>query len=158
MITKKSTAKDDTPESAFLKIPVSEAMALIQDRIDKGEVLFSRAINNQPEMDAARDEEKRWTDYNAELLARIFTTEQIKKEYLRNGFRIVALSYIHETPVSQHVLNFRKDVRAKIEALRSVSEKLPLLAPQSPTAIDHRAATPSVSTKKVFIVHCHMMA
>ena len=61
--------------------PRSEVAAQLQERIECGQEILNRQISTYPEMKASESDAIRWRDYNSKLLKRLFTTEDLYKEY-----------------------------------------------------------------------------
>jgi hypothetical protein len=80
LMAKKSNPSSPQP---ILELVVSreDAEGKIQDRIQKGKELLNRQITVWEEMKAARNDYYKWSDYNKELIKRLFTNESLAQEY-----------------------------------------------------------------------------
>jgi len=111
------------PKRATLQMPRSEAEARIQEQIEKGRGLLELRIRTEAELERARDEEERWSNYNVELLRCIVDTDELAHEYrpphLTGGFVISVFAI--------KVKEFYGDVRRNINCLESILERLSLI-------------------------------
>lgn len=142
---------------ARLEIPREEAKANLLTRVALGEELSQRSVNSTAMLDELRAEYRRWTEYNAEMLRRIFSSTEYQLEYDRAGF-IGAMVIGYGQPFSEKVSDFREGVVLKINKLRSLAERLDLID-VSPTAVEARAVpslgftTSRAISDRVFLVH-----
>jgi len=94
----------------------SEAERKLQERIEKGEALLReipRKPSDQQAVQAFLDKKRLWSDYNAELLNSLFTTQQKHLEY-----------------VNSMQSGFIADFKEKILYLKSLRDQLPLIPEQ----------------------------
>ncbi|WP_296617206.1 nucleotide-binding protein [Sphingomonas sp.] len=107
-------------------------------------------------MDAANNDYKRWSEYNEELLRRMFSSAEYATSYssVYGGSMVVVWGgrQFHED-----VQEFRESVDAKINNIRSLAERLDLIA-EAPSAVDADAVPQTRRVvhsggKKVFVVH-----
>ena len=85
-------------------------------------------IRNEVDLDKARTEKSKWSDYNTEFLRRIVDTEDWAKEY-HPGFFIASLGRV---PFYAMVEEFYSDIRRYINRLESILGRLELV-PESPS-------------------------
>ena len=78
---KKTTSEPKLP--AELLISRDDAKSRLQERIQKGLELKQAQINSREALDVAKNEYSKWNSFNAELLKRIFSTEDLADEYSR---------------------------------------------------------------------------
>ena len=69
------------PKRATLQMPRPEAEARIRKQIEKGQELLELRIGNSAELEQARNEKRKWSDFNAELLRRIVDTDELVNDY-----------------------------------------------------------------------------
>jgi len=150
---KKRPAATREPVPLLLTTSPDIAAAKIDDRIRRGEEIKVRRIANEDDYEEARNAYKTWSDYNTELLKRLFTSEEIAEEYKRwygGGIMVAREIYLQEK-----ISDLHKDVDTKIQRLRSIRERLELI-PMAPGASGGPARREhSVSTKRAFVVHGH---
>lgn len=136
-----------------LVVSITDAEAKIQDRIDKGSELLKAAINSWEQLEATRKDYYKWSDYNEEMLKRLFTNDSLASEY-RSFFGAV----VGGAPPSlaEEIHDLRKDIGEKIHRLESIKERLELIPSRTThTAIVSAPVMSKTKTNKVFIVHGH---
>lgn len=140
------------PKRATLQVPRSEAEARIREQIEKGKRLLELQIRNSAELEQARNEEEKWSDFNAELLKRIVDTDELVKKYYPGG------GFVSWGPVpfAAEVEEFYSDIKRYITCLESILGRLELI-PESPALAQRTREQPIESHPKVgrrvFIVH-----
>lgn len=136
-----------------LQVPRSEAEARIREQIEKGKRLLELQIRTEAELEQARREERKWSDYNAELLKRVVDTDELGDDYLPLGF--VSLG---SRPFAARVEGFYSGVKGDISRLESIFGRLELI-PESPALAQRTKEQPIESRpevgRRVFIVHGH---
>jgi len=150
-MARKTTPQPPTPDPE-LQVSREEAAQKIADRIALGEELHARGISSVEQLESAKNEYRRWSSYNEEMLQRLFTTHKFAEEYSWWG---AASIVFHEKTLAERVRDFREDIQEKIHRLGSVGDRLglvPLAVGVRPTAI---AALARERTNKVFVVHGH---
>ena len=141
------------PSPPELLMPRSEAEASLQARIEKGEELRGRPIQTKDEFDRIEKESDRWSDYNTEMLRRMFSTSELADEYAVE----MSSGWYPDKPLSEFIGDFRDGVDVRLNRLTSILERLeliPLAKTITPTA---RPAGPTVAarSRRVFVVHGH---
>ena len=138
----------------MLRVPRGEAAQKLENQISKGNELLSRTIASDAEMDLFLRDKQVWSDYNAELLRSLFTTDDMRAEYI--SVELAQESYIFDDQIVAAI----DDVKAKITYLHSLVQRLDLI-PEDINSRD-RAAGPSEEglrkgpfNRRVFIVHGH---
>ncbi len=147
-------AKKKEPDQLPVKLlmPVVEARQKIADRIEKGKAIIQIPVSSEPGLKKVRDEYYKWSDYNRELLTRMFSNESMADEYSDFfGVGITGKSFREE------IEDFHSDVQDKIRRLESISERLELIPLAEATAgKDSKTIVATAKDKsKVFIVHGH---
>jgi predicted nucleotide-binding protein len=123
----------------------------IRERIEKGIPLRDRQILSPEELDRARKERRKWSDFNTELLTRIFDNESVAEEYNRSpGMFSIPM----DPSLGERIEDFRDDMATSITRLESVLERLDLIPEAQP---HHSPARPirAIDNRKVFLVHGH---
>jgi len=150
--SKKPKADDGRPN---LTIPRAEADKKLLERIAIGEELRSREIQNKGQLEEAQGVWYKWSEYNSELLKRIFDSSAMADEYDQPLHLFYAVG---DTSLAEDAKEFRGDVGALCRGLGSIRERLPLI-PEPQGA--ETGATPATTGKdvpesrKVFVVHGH---
>ncbi len=142
-------------EPVGLTISRDEAASRIKDRIVKGHELKSALVDTHESYESSTKEYRLWEDYNKEMLKRIFTTDEISKEY---GRWIRTLVMRKRPPsLGEKIENLHDDIDGKTDRLKSILGRLELIPVSGEEAQPRSAATvePQAPSKKVFLVHGH---
>lgn len=133
-----------------LLISRSDARRRLEDRIVKGAAIRDLAINSREDYETAKQQFRKWDDFNGELLQRIFDNQTFAKEYnWYPGFGSVPLNPSLGQLIEQH----RKNVITHITRLESLLERLDLV-PEAPSAVSHTPAPAASSlSRQAFVVH-----
>ena len=137
------------PKRATLQMPRSEAEARIRKQIEEGRKLLELQIRTEAELKQARNEEEKWSDFNAELLKRIVDTDELVNDYYPPGFAIGLPSSF-----DAQVREFCFDVEGAITRLESILGRLPLI-PESPELAQPVKKQKAEVGRRVFVVHGH---
>lgn len=148
-----------TPETSdelpLLKVPRAEAEELISHRIIKGYDLADKvvaAIRSDYDLENGRSEFTKWSDYNADLLEKIFDNKRIASDYRYSSVGIAA----GWSSLDNKVKLLGQQVVEDINKLESIFERLELYA-EVGTLSDTiaRESSPRSPGRKVFVVHGH---
>ncbi|MGZ5126762.1 MAG: TIR domain-containing protein [Burkholderiales bacterium] len=131
-----------------------DAKARLQERIEKGLELKQRRVDTREAYENLSNDFSKWDAFNNELLKRLFTTDELAKEYSFWGVMAIAMG---ERSLGEKIAEIYKDVDNKIHRIDSIIDRLELI----PLSVDvHNTGLtppqPSASqprTKKVFVVH-----
>lgn len=144
------------PKRAALQVPRSEAEARIRERIEKVQSLLELQISNSAELEQARSEKRKWSDFNAALLRRIVDTDELVNDYYPSAG--IGFLPLEPVPLATLVKEFHYDVRKYITCLESILDRLELI-PESPTLAQPTKEWPIGSypevSRRVFVVHGH---
>jgi predicted nucleotide-binding protein len=149
--------QNDPPKTpATLTQTVDQAKAALTDRIRIGHGLLEHQIKHGGDMEIAKANFQKWTDYNVSMLERMFTTEQIAREYEWSGSGSVTMVFGERSPADD--FNYKLDaIKAEIQNLDSLLDRIELYASSPPSAQARarpaRAALSAASPSRVFIVH-----
>ena len=146
-MTRRPATPLPTPVPLALKQPRTETAGKLQERIDTGEELRVRQVRSTQEAKAYMHDATAWSDYNEELLRRLFTNDSISQEF-RMGGGPVSGQYDHS---NMHEL-YRETTENHIGILRSILGRLDLF-PEAAAII--RDPTQQRDLSKVFVVHGH---
>lgn len=153
MATKRTPAPPTPKQPLELTIPRDEAKARLQERIEKGLELKQRRVETRETFEALSNDYKKWNSFNSELLKRVFTTDEMAKEYDLWGAMSISM---HEPSLGEKIVRFYKDIDNKIHRLDSIIERLeliPLSAAIQTSVPTHESSPVLPRTKKVFVVH-----
>lgn len=157
MATRQKPTSTELKLLTELLISRHDAKSRLQERIQKGLEIKQAQINSREALDSTRNEYNKWNSFNAELLKRIFSTEELADEYSHwIGIGIIAM---REPSLGEKIAELYKDIDQKIHRIDSIIERLELIplnnaavAGAAPISEPQRSPT---KTKKVFVVHGH---
>lgn len=125
-----------------LRMSKEEVEEKIQARIEKGQQLHDQQIDSKDQLDRAKADFRKWSNYNSTLLSKLFDNSSIVKEY--DGIPFV---FGWTNPSLNDQINwYRRDVAKKVNRLEGILNKLELYDEPSDT---HQ----SNFGDEVFIVH-----
>ena len=144
-----------------LRVNREEARQEIEAQIEKGQQLHVRQINSDDELEKARSESKKWSDYNETLLLRLFDNTSIA-EYAYTDFNDFPgfISY-KPMPLSEELDYYQKGMDSSINSLEGIRDRLELydepsdLPQRTPDNAGISNTSQSTFGDKVFIVHGH---
>ncbi|MBX7133993.1 MAG: nucleotide-binding protein [Fimbriimonadaceae bacterium] len=148
-MAKTSTASQPAP--AKLTVPRSEAAAKLDERITIGEALLAKRIDSKGAFESVRHDYYTWSEYNRELLTRIFDTSQYQKEYDAWG----AMSGTMNPTLNEEVARLQEDIASDCRKLRSLRDRLNLIDEVPVVARAAATSAPPAPSTNVFIVHGH---
>jgi len=151
MVRRAAQSQPDVP--LFLTMPREEAAKRIQDRIGVGSELKTRQISTKQGFDEVAKALWTWSEYNEELLGRMFTSPRIAEEYRASMRFFIARDY----SLAEGINDLHRSIDTKIRRLSSVKERLELI-PLAPSVAEEQPVSlraPSVAGDKVFLVHGH---
>lgn len=137
----------------LLIVPRALAEAQIQERIDEGTAFLISPVNSPQDLDELRRRQRRWHDYNTQLLETLFSESDEAQKYARTGPQVVAVS----TTLGQAIVDFHHDVQLRVNRLRSLQERLGLFQEDQtvPVARSLEEGEDGNRGDAVFIVHGH---
>lgn len=149
------TSKPQAPEAPLeLLVSRDEAKTRLQERIEKGLELKQRRVDTRDAFDTLSNDFSKWDAFNSELLKRLFTNDELAKEYDFWGAMAISM---REPSLGEKIADVYKDVDKKIHRLDSIIERLELIplsmAAQSAVPVQQEALPSQPRTKKVFVVH-----
>lgn len=121
--------------------------AELAERMRLGQELLETPIYVEQDLERVREEYYTWSDVNAELLRRRFTTTEFADGYSRASPKVVFM----EASLGQRVDDFHDDVRDKLRRLRSVRERLQFC--DEPAGGDEAAEPVAATGDEIFIIH-----
>lgn len=164
----------EEPHKAYLMMPADEFRSALKNRIVLGKELLNIKVPrntssyglsgcasfgyvsqeerqyNKQEIEAFKNEYKKWTGYNSELLKQAFDIpeNEYKREYDNVG-EIILLG--HEDVMEE----YHKKINRKIAALERLIDQSPLLPKANVLNTPLDKKPDGSKSKKVFIVHGH---
>jgi predicted nucleotide-binding protein len=142
---------------ALLTKSRSEARQQLIARQEAGYALIERSTHSSETLEVLQADYKKWSQYNVELISRMFTTDQYKTEYDWSTYsHVISMG---RTSLSDERNNLTKSIAKKVEAISSLAERLDLineivgLSPDN-AVITHKAP-PIKLSRNVFLVHGH---
>lgn len=160
-MVRRTTTTPPPQAPAKLVIPTAEAREKLLARRDAGEQLSgaSTRIASEAQLEIERAAFRKWSDYNFELLRRMFDTEEYAKGYQNAGTSgFVAIS-MYPQPFHETVSEHYERVHAKVIYLDNLAERIDLISVSpsaplpSPSLPQNERVTREPSNSKVFIVH-----
>jgi predicted nucleotide-binding protein len=150
-MTRRSGEAPVEPKRATLQMPRSEAESRIKARIEEGNQLLERQIRNEAELKVAQAEQKKWSDYNEELLRRIADTDDLVRDYVPS----VGVAGLGFASFVDEVEWFKGDLQFYITRLESILGRLELI-PEPPELASSTSPKQSLEvSNRVFVVHGH---
>ncbi|HWF45041.1 MAG TPA: hypothetical protein VG537_10400 [Candidatus Kapabacteria bacterium] len=111
------------PEESHLIKSRAEAEEKLDTRIKEGEALETEQITSRQQLDAAQERYSTWTSYNRTLLKKLFSGDEVQREYNGSGFGIFSLS---PTSLTEDIREHIKDVHEKVLRLKTIRSKVEL--------------------------------
>lgn len=143
--------KTPTPEQVpHLLVHRSKANDDFSAQLKVGEALRDRQINELADLDAAKAERSRWQDYVVLMIKRFISPPEFAREFEYSSRGVYSMN---PSP-AQRVQYYRDDMKASINELKSIIERLPLMEELAGVA-ETLNSKPVVETSYVFIVHGH---
>jgi predicted nucleotide-binding protein len=133
-----------------LSRPRAEAAKLLEERIRLGRDILNRPIQTANDLAIYKADDRKWMEYNYELLKTLFTSEAPAREY-RGG--IPQFAIMHDER-----LNFRNSqtkTTHQITKLESILERLGLYPEPTVDMTPSAVQAPAPDLSKVFVVHGH---
>lgn len=142
----------EPPPEPELVVRRAEASAKIQERIHIGKEIRQRRIDTADQLEAARRDRRRWSDFTAQLLTQLFTTHAVADDFLAfHGGQ--ALPW--PPSLYDELESFSEDLDHTINQLESIYERLegglyPERTPSEGPAAERRDPTTNLWAREVF--------
>lgn len=141
----------EPPPEPELLVHRAEASAKIQEQIHSGKEIRQRRIDTTDQLEAARRDRRRWSDFTAQLLKQLFTTHAVADDFLAfHGGQ--ALPWPHS--LYDELESFFEGLDHTINQLESIYERLEGgLYPErsrSESAAERRDPTTNLWAREVF--------
>lgn len=135
----------------MLVVSKDEARGKIEKQIDEGQHLLALSIGSEQELEQLSSDYSEWSDYNAELLLRLFDNDEISKEY--SAFYGAAFSM--NPTFADRIEYVHRDIKSSLDRLRSILRRIELFdEPESAANQETESASP-IDSSRVFVVHGH---
>jgi hypothetical protein len=151
-MVRKGSAPPSQPERPRLLKPRAAAAELIQRRIDEGEELLRFAGASGSPRDV-EEKERIWNDYTRQLLKRLFTTEEISREF-------GSMRSTWDPNIGEYLRNLAREIRGMLVGLRSILRRLELfeeVPDATPVSVAPVVEDPDQAVtspgRDVFVVH-----
>jgi len=140
----------EIPQRSVPKLKVSphEAKLKITEQIERGTKILRSPFHNEEAFASAKATRQLWVSYVSQLLLSLFDGDSICSEF--HGLSVFVRG---DLLPDEEIEEFKQDVGAYILSLQSIYERVDLFEQVAERAAFQTA--PSVSSKKVFIVHGH---
>ena len=135
--------------------PRAQAEQEISAQIEKGNSIRARPIQSEQQLNEARAAYSSWSDYNVELLRRVFTNGEISDDYDRRG---QVMSFDVDRSLGDVINWFYLGLDGKLQSLKAIKDRLELFEEPSPAAItqpQRRHANVGQERRAAFVVHGH---
>jgi hypothetical protein len=140
------------PPRPSLVVSREDAAGKLVDRIGRGRELLQREIGSWEQLEAVRKDYSKWSDYNDELLRRLFSNGTLADEYSAFYGAVINRSPM----LREETSDLHRDIQDKICRLESIHERLELipLGSSVPSRSEPRPVGSAFGTR-VFVVHGH---
>ncbi|MGA8651858.1 MAG: hypothetical protein WB677_14780 [Xanthobacteraceae bacterium] len=119
-----SQANDRT----HLLVPRDEAEAILLERVWRAADIKADEVETNQELEHAREREKRWHDYNYDLLTRLFSKNEYADQYRSARIAQRSVEDRYFTPTTSNLAErLVRSIKSQISALRSIIERLNLI-------------------------------
>lgn len=149
-MAKNSKTVNNEQINPSLKLKRADVETKIQDRIKIGKELLNFNVGTSDELDKLNEKQRKWSEYNNELLLRYFDTSSIADNYMNCiGWGSLPINpSLHEKHRSAVEI-----INRRVSNLESLIERLELI-PEKHTTEESNMPRKE-KTNKVFIVHGH---
>lgn len=116
--------------------------------------LKQKQVDTQDAFERLKHEYSKWNSFNEELLNRIFTNDDMAKEYAYWGS--IMIMSTGEPSLGKKIADLYDDVNKKVHRLDSIIERLELIPLNTSIQVESPSQPNSIleaRTKKVFVVH-----
>jgi len=141
-----------------LIIPRNEFIELLQKRIQEGNSILNKPINNESTLKETREEYYIWNDFNSELLKSKFNNEENEyKESYDNVNSIGVFFSGEENGLYEEIESFKSNVKNKINNLQSLLKRVELLKSEigKESIKGEKMNEYNYNDSDIFIVHGH---
>lgn len=158
-LARRSTAPTQPQGPAKLVVPRNAAREQLQSRVVVGRNIFDKigSIANESHLSEVDREFNRWSDYNQEMLRRMFDSEEYMTGYV-SAYPPMSVLF-NERSLREEIKHLREQVQYKLDNLESLSERLDLIdesaSALSPTTQPTPRAEVAIQSlsNDVFLVH-----
>lgn len=146
-------SKSKSEESAKLIVGKDHFAISLEKRVSVGNEIYERNIQTTRQLEQARQDYYDWDDFNSELLKQSFDSpiSEYKQDY--NSVNNLGI-YVGPNSPAEELREFKDDVLNKVNSLKRLLAKLPLVKIADGLSNTEEAIKES-DNDKVFIVHGH---
>jgi uncharacterized protein (TIGR02391 family) len=122
-----------------LIVSKEEASEKIKNRIELGKKMLKSPIDSEEEIEDLKNKKAIWSDFNVELLKRLFSNDSISKEYQITygaGRAVPYDPYSSGRAWGVMLENLKNGLNAKINKLESIFDRLELFSEKSKNQFD----------------------
>ena len=155
MAKRSTTSTSDEHQSPKLVIPREDAERLIQEQLDKLDVIAANldTVHSEANFDNVSDSYRTWESFVKEMLRRIFDTEEIAKEFVG-----MAGGFVGQT-LGDQIRSRKIDIRFSRQRLTSIKERLALIPEaQSVERMVENRAEAVWSKIEIILIRFHQVA
>jgi hypothetical protein len=160
-MARKSAQPPPPEQPLYLALPREEAAAKVTERMQRGEELKVRPITSSGAHSQVQRDYWTWSEYNEELLRRMFTSPKVAEEYSAS---IGIFAVGGPRHLDQEIEELHDEIDMKIRRLASIRGRLELIpiAPGVGPIVPAVGVGPSTArepaggdNRNIFIVHGH---
>jgi len=161
-MAKKTTQREELPRPKLVKSR-EEVKSLLEERIEKGRELTKSDIQNPESLKKAEAEEKKWADYNEQLLEAVFSNAKFAEEFKHSRYGSSVI--FGDQSFWEDVADFHEDMERQITSLESIAERINLIDESAENVSNEHTPVKvlggqqnldrGVSKSAVFVVHGH---
>jgi predicted nucleotide-binding protein len=158
MVRRPPAAPTAEPE-LMLKELADAARAKITERMELGEAMRAKHPQSIADVEHLKEQHTSWQRFNALMLKRMFTTDEIEREYLHSpdAGNVVMRSDFYGGGGSD-LDDLQHDLNAELGCLRGILDRLAIIPVAMATAGMASAGVSAprpTGTRRVFVVHGH---
>ncbi len=140
-----------------LIVPKEAALQKINSLIEEGKSILEKEIHSKEEFEQIDSSESNWSSYCHDMLTRYFDNQTYDDEFNLAGLRAAPPERLGGPPSLSHKIEkMKKRIKAQINKLESISERLELIAgPKGLIQHDEILQKAVNKGRTIFIVHGH---
>lgn len=151
--------KNDNTQKTLLTMSKKDAEERLNKQIEMGNQIRNSQPRFEKEINDLENQENIWSEFNFELLKRMFNTTEIAEEYRHaySGGQVVPYDPFGGSSFPVMKRNFYSRIETKQNKLESIKERLELIPEATSEVLPSFTHKESkvIDSRKVFIVHGH---
>jgi predicted nucleotide-binding protein len=146
---------EEKRQKTALLVSRTKAERKLRERIEKADAIPNGLTQTDEDLRTATARFGRWFDYTDELLALIFSGDKYASEFRMAGPEIsIGVSFPGKRlDVGAEFSELEEKVKAKVECLRSIIERLELIPELQKAEAHDEKPRPVAPSRKIFVVH-----